>query len=84
MSPLWKGLIYILLLYIFYIVDDPSSRLPSVLNDNWLQSLPLVSISVDSVHYQQNELQHSIKTLQTHIDRDEHIDEYKVDVIAKF
>ena len=59
-------------------IVDPASRLPAVISDAWLHTIPIVQVSTNSVHYRERELQNATNTLKAHMMRDEHVEEYKV------
>lgn len=55
-------------------------RLPSQINDAWLQTLILATVPSHSVHYKDKQLQASIRQLMTMINQDDPVEEYKVRV----
>ena len=57
---------------------NPISRLPSTVNDAWLDTLDIVSAPTGSLHYQGRQLEATIKQLRTAVRRDDPIEEYKV------
>ena len=54
------------------------SHILDMLSDDWLNAQPIVQVPTDSVLYRDQELATRIKYLQTQIENDEPMDEYKV------
>ena len=58
--------------------------LPQHLTDDWLHTLPLVKRPLDSLHYSGRQLQATLKQLRLSIDRDDPINEYKVNLLSSY
>ena len=78
------SLIKIIMWPFVYLEKPVEPHLPDTINDAWLDSLKLIDIPKDSLHYSDRELAATIKQLEHRLNRDDPTEEYKVGAFKCF